>query len=132
MNNYEQIKRDQIVTYLANSQLIRPILEAGGMIPYWAWQPKLTAEELANQLLSDAEFRSLQLGTWLGTPAGHLITEAVSLVISPAYEPAFSFIISCLQLAADMQSQEGRQKAFNYAFVGAGLSLLVLIAMMTE
>jgi hypothetical protein len=52
---------------------------------YYQQPPRLSAEELAQELLGIAEFRALQLGTWLGTTHGQIIAEAVEVVAPPFY-----------------------------------------------
>jgi hypothetical protein len=62
---------------------------------YWfgrwqEWPPitdeRTTAEALAKELLGIAEFRALQLGTWLGTTNGEVITEAAEMVAPPFFD----------------------------------------------
>jgi SAM-dependent methyltransferase len=46
-----------------------------------------SAEQLADQFLSDTEFRALQLGDFFNTPTGEFLAEAVKLVIPDWLEP---------------------------------------------
>jgi hypothetical protein len=82
-----------------------------------------TAEQFAVALLQDAEFRSLQLGTWLGTTNGEIIEEAVGMVIAPVYIPEYKLAVDGLKLAAQIQRQEGTQAAGKFLLIvlGAGL-----------
>lgn len=82
-----------------------------------------TVEEFAAALLQDAEFRSLQLGTWLGTANGKIIEEAVGMVIAPVYVPEYELAVDGLKLAAQIQQQEGTQAAGKFLLIvlGAGL-----------
>ena len=97
-------------------------------LPYQYWDtfaiptPSPKHETLAKELVADAEFRSLLLGTWLGTTDGELISEAVGMVIPPWSKPQYDFVVGGLRLAAQMQQQEGQQKAGQIAlgFVGVG------------
>lgn len=88
-----------------------------------------TAEELAEEFLNDADFRALQLGTWLRTPDGAAIAEAVALVIPPEYRPAFNLAVEGLKLAADAQAQGDRKNAAKFAgavvVVAIGFALLL-------
>lgn len=77
-------------------------------------------EELAQVFLADAEFQSLKLGGWLGSPAGEGIAEAVAEVVPTTLQPEFSLIVEGLKLAADLQKAQGR------AQVGAGSIFLLL------
>lgn len=90
---------------------------------YGRLQPLPTTEQFAKDLLADAEFRSLQLGTWLGTTNGEVITTAVGMVIPPIYKPEFDLAVDGLKRAARLQQNEGQQVAGKVAVsvVGAGL-----------
>lgn len=68
-------------------------------------------EQFRRELLEDSEFRALKLGSWLGTTDGKLIAEAVSMVIPPAYAPAYELAVKGLTLAAQDQAAEGRRTA---------------------
>lgn len=91
--------------------------------PYdYGWRaPRPTAEDLARELLGMAEFRALQLGTWLGTTDGQIITEAVELVAPPFYEEDIELLVAALEYAARLQHQEGQQVAGRVA-VGAAVA----------
>jgi hypothetical protein len=82
-----------------------------------------TVENFATALVQDAEFRSLQLGTWLGTTNGEIIEEAVGMVIAPVYAPEYELAVNGLKLAARIQQQEGTQAAGKFLLIvfGAGL-----------
>jgi hypothetical protein len=77
-----------------------------------------TAQEIAAHLFADAEFRALQLGTWLNTPNGQLITAAVEAIAPPPYREDVQLLIEAVTLAAKMQQDAGRERA-----VAAGLVL---------
>ena len=80
------------------------------------------ATNLAKEFLAITDFRTLQLGTWLGTTDGEIITGAVELVVPMFYAEDVALIVEALKLAAAKQLQEGRQKAV----AGAAATLLVL------
>jgi hypothetical protein len=77
-------------------------------------------------LLADAEFRSLQLGTWLGTTNGEVFSEAVSQVIPPFYKEEFDLMVDGLVLASHLQAQEGKQAAGRVA-LGTVITALVFV-----
>jgi hypothetical protein len=78
--------------------------------------PRPTAEELAQQLLALAEFRALQLGTWLSTPDGQFLTETVEMVTPPFYRADLELLIDALQIAArEQQHRERRNLALGVA-----------------
>lgn len=93
---------------------------------YGRWnQGRPTAEDVAKEFLGCAEFRALQLGTWLGTTDGEIITQAVEMVVPMFYAEDVALIVEALKLAAATQQQEGRQKAVagaavTFAVIGIG------------
>jgi hypothetical protein len=54
-------------------------------------EPRPSTWELADELLGIAGFRALQLGTWLATPDGEMLTTAVEAVSPPSTAPTSSF-----------------------------------------
>jgi hypothetical protein len=83
--------------------------------------PTISAGDLAGFLLQDAEFRSLQLGTWLNSPDGELIAAAVEAALPPPLNREVRVIAEGMRLAAEAQRREGQQTA-------GALSLAVLCA----
>jgi hypothetical protein len=89
-----------------------------------AWRPQLpSVDEFAQDLVADAEFRSLQLGTWLGTTDGEVIETAVGMVIPPIYKPEYDLAVDGLKLAARLQQQAGQEVAGKVALSIVGASL---------
>jgi hypothetical protein len=84
--------------------------------PSWSWihQPAMasayTATQIAETLLRDAEFRALRLGTWLSTPDGELVAAAVEALMPAPYRDDAALLSEALQLAAQQQQAEARQK----------------------
>jgi len=105
----------QIASYVSRNRVLNPYLREGGQTPLpWlmAMQRQLPPlEQFRRELLEDAEFRALKLGSWLGTTDGKLIAEAVSMVIPPAYGPAYELAVKGLTLATQDQAAEGRKTA---------------------
>jgi hypothetical protein len=104
----------QIASYVSRNRVLSPYLRQGGQPPLpWlmAMQQLPPLEQFRRELLEDAEFRALKLGSWLGTTDGKLIAEAVSMVIPPAYGPAYELAVKGLTLAAQDQAAEGRRTA---------------------
>jgi len=116
-------QHDQVVAYLRAHPRLQPHIQAVAVgawpHPALTWFP--TSEEVAAELLADAEFRALGLGTWLGTTDGPIISEAVAQVIPPTYEPVFTLTVDALKLATAEQTTEGRRKA-------GALALCVVLA----
>ncbi|MGO9490380.1 MAG: hypothetical protein ACLQBB_15315 [Solirubrobacteraceae bacterium] len=98
----------------------------------WMRPPALLpdTEEACEQLLGDAEFRALALGTALGSTEGRVIAEAVSLVVPPDYPALFNLTVDALTLAGERQSAEGRRRAGAIALgvIGGGLLVALMIA----
>jgi|1186.fasta_scaffold26849_2 hypothetical protein len=78
--------------------------------PYYL-QPETSSEAVAENLLAIAEFRALQLGTWLGTTDGQRIAQAVEMVTPPIYRPDVVLLVDGLKLAAEIQQREGQKIA---------------------
>jgi hypothetical protein len=111
--------QERVAVYLVSHAAIGPHTRAT-QDPYaWPPPPPLpTAQTLAEELLADAEFRALELGTWLSTTDGEIIAGAVSRVLPPGYEPVFSVTVDALQIAAAKQTSQGRRSAAAFAAVG--------------
>ena len=67
------------------------------------------------------------MGTWLGTTDGEIITQAVEMVLPMFYAEGVVLLVEALKLAAAMQRQDARRKAFAatalaLVAVGVGLS----------
>jgi hypothetical protein len=93
---------------------------------YWLHQfTLLTPEQYAHLLLNDTEFRALQLGTWLGTTDGEVISQAVEQIIPPFYRPEYDLVINGLTIAANLQAQEGQQVAEKVALGVIGVGLFI-------
>jgi hypothetical protein len=95
--------------------------------PYLRQRP--THQQIARELLAIPEFRALQLGTWLGTTDGQIIAEAVELVTPSFYREDVELLVNALQLAAQLQSQEGQEKAGMMALGALGVAAVVAIGM---
>jgi len=125
-------KQRQIAEYIARHSLLSRYTETPLMLGPHTWpssqyQELPTVEQFAQELLRDSEFRALQLGNWLRTPEGEVISQAVSMVIPEAYGPAFNLAIDGLTLAAELQAKEGRQTAERIGVtIGVGLVLALI------
>lgn len=125
MNIAQNAKLEQIVEFLNRRSDLIP----REVNPYWIQQSaQLSVEDYAHLLPSDAEFRSLQIGNWLGTTDGQIISQAVAQVLPPFYQPEYDFVVNGLMLAANLQAQEGQQAAGKVALgvIGVGLFFAAL------
>jgi hypothetical protein len=80
--------------------------------------PRPSALQLAAQLYRESEFLALELGDFLGTDRGKLITEALEMVSPPLYRADERLIVAALTEGAHLQAQGKR--------VGGGLTLIGL------
>jgi len=114
-------KQEQIAAFLDAHITLPRVTERAAQGYSWLYgydyqqPPRPSAEELAQELLGIAEFRALQLGTWLGTTHGQIIAEAVEMVAPPFYDEDIEMLISGLQHAAKLQQQEGQRAAGRFA-----------------
>ena len=85
---------------------------------------RLQCRQVADALLADAEFRALRLDTWLNTPP-----ESSSRLRSWPYAAPFKqdidLLIEGLQLAAQRQQAEARQKLAGGLLGGAALAIIL-------
>ena len=86
--------------------------------PFGGWRQRPNAEAVAKEFLGIAEFRELQLGTWLGTTNGEILTAAVEAVVPMFYAEDVELLVDALKIAAEAQQQQGQKKALATA-VGA-------------
>jgi hypothetical protein len=96
--------------------------------PHWqqpAMAYQITPETLAEDLIANAQFRALQLGTWLNRPDVELITAAVQAITPPPYSRDIDLLVEALKLAAQAQRRDGRRHALLTTGTAAGLSLLL-------
>lgn len=123
MNQAQLAKCDQIVDFLRRRNTFIPSVYRH---PWGrtAWQQPLpSVNQLAKALVADAEFRSLQLGSWLGTTDGEVIETAVGMVIPPIYRPEYDLAVDGLTLAARLQQQAGQEVAGKVALSVVGADL---------
>jgi hypothetical protein len=92
------------------------------MADQWIGQQRPTAAEISDAWLEDAEFRALQLGTWLNTPDGQIIAAAVEAVSPPFYAEDEKLLVAALQHAAARQREEGVQAAGRNALIALGVA----------
>lgn len=81
------------------------------------------AGQIAEALLADAEFRALRLGTWLSIPSGELLITAVTPLSPPPLQQDIDLLVEALQLAAQRQQAEARQKLAVGLLGGAALAI---------
>jgi hypothetical protein len=83
-----------------------------------------TAEALADDIMESAEFEGVKLGTFLTTPEGSLIADAVGLVFPQALGGYYELFVMALTLVANRQ--QNRDQAFVRVIFG-GLVMWVLL-----
>jgi hypothetical protein len=83
------------------------------------------AEVLAKELYADAEWKALQLATFLSGPNGKLIAEGVGLAIPPVFEGDYNLWLSAMNRAAQMQYTEGAKPAGRFALTASAVALIL-------
>lgn len=128
-------KQDEIAAFLNEYVSLPRVTNRHGWTAghSWASYPPHaagpTADQLADELLAVAEFRALQLGTWLGTADGQIIAEAIEMVAPPFYRQDIGLLFDALRLAASLQEHEGRRVAGRFALgVLASAGLFTVLA----
>jgi hypothetical protein len=86
---------------------------------------KTTPQDLAEDLIDNFEFRSLQLGTWLNKPDAQLITAAVEAITPPPYNEDIELLVEGLKLAAQAQRQDGWKRTLLTTGATVGMSMLL-------
>jgi hypothetical protein len=122
MNVNQTVKRDRLVAFLQQRPGLIPRVNP---MPWLIQESVLTVDQYSEVLLADAEFRSIQLGSFLGTPDGEIIGGAVGMLIPPIYKPEFDLLVDGLTYAAQLQAREGRQAAGKIALVVVSGGLLL-------
>lgn len=125
---------DAIARYVAGLQVIQSEIS-----PNWSYRRRSygfyelpDVPTLADGMLADAEFRALELGTWLGTTDGRILADAVGQVIPPSYEPLFTLVVDALRLASQEQAREGRKKAGELALATLALGIVIAVLARSE
>lgn len=72
----------------------------------------------------------LRLGTWFGTPEGHLLAAAVESGLPYPYRQYSQLFVMALTRAAELQAAQQKDKARSYAVVAVGAVALALAALM--
>ncbi len=91
-----------------------------------------TVEALAETFVTDADFLVLRLGTFLGTPEGHLLTAAVESSLPYPYRQYSQLFVLALTRAAELQAAQQKDKARSYALMAAGAAVLALAAFISR
>lgn len=115
-------RHQEIARFIQRSRALRPLTVSPYTVPPPWREPYPDAQRLAELLLDEANFQALRLATWLSSPDGQLIGEAVALVISPALQPDFNLAVEALQLAAQMQYEQGELRRL------AGVFAVIVVA----
>ncbi|HXV06309.1 MAG TPA: hypothetical protein VFP23_10440 [Solirubrobacterales bacterium] len=117
-------RHQHIANFVQRSPIFRPVVVWPQTVPPFRRLPYPTARQMADELLADSEFEALRLASWMRSPNGELIAEAVSLVIPSAFQPEYELAVEALQLAAEMQYEEGRPKRLAGVLALTGASIL--------
>jgi hypothetical protein len=119
-----QTQTDRLATYLTGFTADWP---RQGFPPYFR-SPSMvsaySAQQIAEVLFADAEFRALKLGTFLNTPDGRVLAAAVGALTPPPYREDISLLVDALQLAAKMQHEAARETFVKGVVVALGVGAL--------
>lgn len=102
-------EQQTLTEYLAKFTEGWPRYQPWGWTPYAGLSSGLNVDQVAAELLADAEFRALKLGTWLSTPEGEFIAAAVTALMPPLYQQDADLLVAALQMAAKQQQSEARK-----------------------
>jgi hypothetical protein len=80
---------------------------------------QIAPDDLATELLETVGFRALNLGSWLNTPDGELITAAIGLLAPPPYDIDMRLLADALKIAATKQRTAQLDKAVGMGVVAA-------------
>ena len=93
--------------------------------PGWYYRPH-SANDIASELLQDAEFSEVKLATWLKSPDGVLIQTVVGWVLPQPQGLEFTLLVDAISLAAQAQQDNERGLAGGWTVVvGAMVALLL-------
>lgn len=127
------VRQDALIEYLARQVIFSP---AYRYQPAWldaatAISDSQRVQNLAASFLGDAEFQALKLGTFLTTPDGQVLLEAIEMAIPGTSAGEVQLLAAALELAAGWQQNGLRTQAEGLAFgvVIIALVSLVLISM---
>jgi hypothetical protein len=121
------IQTDRLTGYLTRYTADWP---RHGFDRYYSAQPVSamhTAQQIAEELFADAEFKALKLGTFLNTPDGQLLASAVEAITPMPYRQDVALLIDALQLAAKMQQDAAREALVKGAMVAIGAAAVVAL-----
>jgi hypothetical protein len=102
-------EQQALTGYLAKFTAQWPRPQAWDWNPYDGLTTGKNAEQVAAELLADAEFRALRLGNWLSTPEGEFVAAAVTSLMPQLYAADADVLIKALQLAARQQQADARK-----------------------
>jgi hypothetical protein len=125
-------KQEQVASFISNSILVRDRLgrfdfPASGLPDANGYADQRSVEDFALRLLTMSEFRALQLGAFLRTPDGQIISQAAEMVLPPGYRQQIEFLVAGLQLAARLQQREGEKTAGLVAVSVLVIGMVILV-----
>jgi hypothetical protein len=99
----------------------------------WAqrWSPDTftsewrSVDEIATELVEDAEFAELRMGPFLQSPEGNLIETAVSRLLPFPESYEFRLLVEAINQAGGAKTRNDRQAAGAWMLVSVGLAALL-------
>lgn len=89
---------------------------------------QFTPEQIAEDLLSRAEFRAIKFGTWLTTPETRLVLTAVEVLAPPLISRDVQLLVAALKLAIKMERARRSKELVGKLLAGAGVAAVVWMA----
>ncbi len=120
-----QTQMDRLVAYLAKFiyQWPRRTSPFDFVLPATV-SSVFSPQQIAEQLLADAEFKAIKLGTILNTPDGQLLAGAVGALTPPPYDEDIALLVEALQIAAKLQQDAARDVLLKGAVIALGVTVV--------
>lgn len=96
--------------------------------PYWTRYGK-DAQQVADELLQEAEFREIWLAGLLATPDGQTIEQVVASVLPSPWSADFSLMLESVKLAAAARQQDRQRAAAGWTVVAVGFAFLLFLGL---
>jgi hypothetical protein len=121
------VQQERLAAYLRQSLPQLAALEPTPPgYPETSWRLR-SPDEIATDLIDDAEFRALGLGSWLGTAEGKAIANVVLAVLPPHYRLEAQLLFDALILASKLQQKLGRRTAGGIALISVAIIAGVMV-----
>jgi hypothetical protein len=97
--------------------------------PGWYHQRR-SANDIASELLQNAEFGEVKLAGWLKSPNGAMARTVVGWVLPQPYGAEFTLLVEAIMLAAQAQQDDQRKLAGGLTIVAVATLALLLFGVL--